>query len=54
MLRPTLPTTPPPAPHHLRCLLSSRTEEFVANARKIKLADGREEFAGSAFDTKED
>jgi hypothetical protein len=29
----------------------SRTEEFVANARKIKLADGREVFAGSAFDT---
>jgi hypothetical protein len=32
----------------------SRTEEFVANARKVKLADGREVFAGSAFDTKED
>jgi hypothetical protein len=29
----------------------SRTEEFVANARKVKLADGREVFAGSAFDT---
>jgi hypothetical protein len=29
----------------------SRTEQFVANARKVKLADGREVFAGSAFDT---
>ena len=29
----------------------SRTEEFVANARSVKLADGREVFAGSAFDT---
>ncbi|HEX7080269.1 MAG TPA: DUF6152 family protein [Gammaproteobacteria bacterium] len=29
----------------------SRTEEFVANARTVKLADGREVFAGSAFDT---
>lgn len=33
----------------------SRKEEFVASARKVKLADGREVFAGSAFDaTKED
>jgi Family of unknown function (DUF6152) len=29
----------------------SRTQAFVANARKVKLADGREVFAGSAFDT---
>lgn len=29
----------------------SRKEKFVANARKVKLADGREVFAGSAFDT---
>jgi hypothetical protein len=29
----------------------SRTEELVANARTVKLADGREVFAGSSFDT---
>lgn len=29
----------------------SRTEEFVANARSVKLADGREVFVGSSFDT---
>jgi hypothetical protein len=29
----------------------SRTEERVANARTVKLADGREVFAGSSFDT---
>lgn len=32
----------------------SRTEPFVANARKVKLADGREVFAGSAFDTEKE
>ena len=32
----------------------SRKEEFVASARKVKLADGREVFAGSAFDTTEE
>lgn len=31
----------------------SREEKFVASARKVKLADGREVFAGSAFDTTE-
>lgn len=31
----------------------SRTEEFVANARTVKLGDGREVFAGSSFDTTE-
>jgi len=29
----------------------SRTEEFVANVRSVKLGDGREVFAGSSFDT---
>ena len=29
----------------------SRTEEFVANARSVKLADGRQVFVGSSFDT---
>ena len=28
----------------------SKTEPFVANARKVTLADGREVFAGSSFD----
>ena len=28
----------------------SKTEAFVANARKVTLADGREVFAGSSFD----
>jgi hypothetical protein len=31
----------------------SRTEEFVANVRAVKLSDGREVFAGSSFDTTE-
>ena len=31
----------------------SRTEELVANARTVKLSDGREVFAGSSFDTTE-
>lgn len=31
----------------------SRREEFVANARTVKLSDGREVFAGSSFDTTE-
>ena len=31
----------------------SRTEPFVANARTVKLGDGREVFAGSSFDTTE-
>jgi hypothetical protein len=31
----------------------SRTEAFVANARTVKLSDGREVFAGSSFDTTE-
>ena len=31
----------------------SRTEEFVANARSVKLADGRQVFVGSSFDTTE-
>lgn len=31
----------------------SRTEETVANARTVKLSDGREVFAGSSFDTTE-
>lgn len=30
----------------------SRTEKFVANARTVKLADGRQVFAGSSFDTR--
>lgn len=29
----------------------SRKEEHVANARTVKLSDGREVFAGSSFDT---
>ena len=29
----------------------SRTEPFVANARTVKLGDGRQVFAGSSFDT---
>jgi hypothetical protein len=29
----------------------SRTDEHVANARTVKLSDGREVFAGSSFDT---
>lgn len=29
----------------------SRTDEHVANARTVKLSDGREVFAGDAFDT---
>jgi Family of unknown function (DUF6152) len=29
----------------------SRKDKFVASARKVKLADGREVFAGQAFDT---
>lgn len=29
----------------------SRTKEFVANVRAVKLSDGREVFAGSSFDT---
>jgi hypothetical protein len=28
-----------------------RTEEHIANARTVKLSDGREVFAGSSFDT---
>jgi hypothetical protein len=28
----------------------SKTEPFIANARKVTLADGREVFAGSSFD----
>jgi hypothetical protein len=31
----------------------SRTEAFVANVRSVKLADGRQVFAGSSFDTTE-
>jgi hypothetical protein len=31
----------------------SRTEEFVANVRSVKLSDGRQVFAGSSFDTTE-
>lgn len=31
----------------------SRTEPFVANARTVKLSDGRQVFAGSSFDTTE-
>jgi hypothetical protein len=31
----------------------SRTEEFVANVRSVKLSDGRQVFAGSSFDTSE-
>jgi len=31
----------------------SRTEPFVANARTVKLSDGREVFTGSSFDTTE-
>lgn len=31
----------------------SRTDEHVANARTVKLSDGREVFAGSSFDTTE-
>jgi hypothetical protein len=31
----------------------SRAEERVANARTVKLADGRQVFAGSSFDTTE-
>jgi hypothetical protein len=31
----------------------SRTEPHVANARTVKLSDGREVFAGSSFDTTE-
>lgn len=31
----------------------SRTEEFVANARSVKLSDGRQVFVGSSFDTTE-
>lgn len=30
-----------------------RTEAHIANARTVKLADGREVFAGSSFDTTE-
>ena len=29
----------------------SRTDEHVANARTVKLSDGRQVFAGSSFDT---
>ena len=29
----------------------SRTEAFVANARTVKLSDGRQVFTGSSFDT---
>ena len=29
----------------------SKTEPYVANARTVKLADGRQVFAGSSFDT---
>lgn len=29
----------------------SRTEPYVANARTVKLSDGREVFVGSSFDT---
>jgi hypothetical protein len=32
----------------------SRTEPLVANARTVKLQDGREVFAGSSFDTTTD
>jgi hypothetical protein len=31
----------------------SRLERFVANARTVKLSDGRQVFAGSSFDTTE-
>jgi hypothetical protein len=31
----------------------SRTEEFVANVRSVKLSDGRQVCAGSSFDTNE-
>ncbi|HEY7672572.1 MAG TPA: DUF6152 family protein [Gammaproteobacteria bacterium] len=31
----------------------SRTDEFVANVRSVKLGDGRQVFAGSSFDTTE-
>jgi len=31
----------------------SRLESFVANARTVKLSDGRQVFAGSSFDTTE-
>ena len=31
----------------------SRTEPYVANARMVKLSDGRQVFAGSSFDTTE-
>jgi hypothetical protein len=31
----------------------SRTDEFVANVRSVKLSDGRQVFAGSSFDTTE-
>jgi len=31
----------------------SRTEPLVANARTVKLADGRQVFVGSSFDTSE-
>jgi hypothetical protein len=31
----------------------SRLEEFVANARSVKLGDGRQVFVGSSFDTAE-
>ena len=31
----------------------SRTEPFVANARSVKLGDGRQVFVGSSFDTTE-
>lgn len=31
----------------------SRTEPFVANARTVKLGDGRQVFTGSSFDTTE-
>jgi len=31
----------------------SRTEAFVANARTVKLSDGRQVFTGSSFDTTE-